>query len=110
MAATGRLAQEVGARAACDALGVARASFYRHQQYTARSLIQGERPAPPLALTAEEQQVVLEVLHTERFVDKAPPVVYATLLDEGIYHCSIQTRYRLLACEDGVRERRHQRR
>jgi putative transposase len=110
MAATGRLAHEVGARAACDALGVARASFYRHQQHPARSLIRGERPAPPLALTAEEQQVVLEVLHTERFVDTAPSAVYATLLDEGIYHCSIRTMYRLLAQEDEVRERRHQRR
>jgi putative transposase len=110
MAATGSLAHEVGARAACDALGVARASCYRHQQHPARSLIRGERPAPPLALTAEEPQVVLEVLHTERFVDTAPSAVYATLLDEGLYHGSIRTMYRLLAQEDEVRERRHQRR
>lgn len=41
---------------------------------------------------------------------EAPPEVYATLLDEGIYHGSIRTMYRLLAREGEVRERRGQRR
>jgi len=54
--------------------------------------------------------VVLEVLHPERFVDTAPSAVYATLLDEGIYHGSIRTMSRLLAQADEVRERRQQRR
>jgi putative transposase len=109
MTATRRLAQNVGARAACDALGVPRASYYRYQSRLERAR-QGERPASPLALTREEQQVVLALLHAERFVDKAPPEVYATLLDEGIYHCSIRTMYRLLAREGEVYERRGQRR
>lgn len=110
MAATRGLAQDVGARAACDALGVPRASYYRHQQRPELARLQVERPASPLALTCKEQRVVLELLHAERFVDKAPPEVYATLLDEGSYHCSIRTMYRLLAREGEVRERRGQRR
>lgn len=110
MAAPRRLAQDVGARAACDALGVPRASSYRAQSRLERARRQGERPASPLALTCEEQQVVLALLHAERFVDKAPPEVYATLLDEGIYHCSIRTMDRLLAREGEVRERRGPRR
>jgi putative transposase len=61
-------------------------------------------------LTCEEQQVVLARLHAERVVDKAPPEVYATLLDEGIYPCSIRTMYRLWAREGAVRERRGPRR
>lgn len=50
----------------------------------------------------------MAVLHSERFVDKAPAQVYATLLDEGTYLCSERTMYRILAEADEVRERRNQ--
>jgi putative transposase len=63
---------------------------------------------PPLALTTMEEQGVLDALHEPRFRDLAPPQVYATLLDEGVYHCSIRTIYRILAKHDEVRERRRQ--
>lgn len=65
-----------------------------------------------MALTPVEKQTVIDLLHTERFQDKAPYEVYATLLDEGQYHCSIRTMYRILTAEHGgVKERRnhHQR-
>jgi hypothetical protein len=48
------------------------------------------------------------VLHHERFVDQAPASIYATLLDEGRYLCSVPTMYRVLRVEDEVRERRRQ--
>jgi transposase InsO family protein len=51
---------------------------------------------------------VLDLLRGERFVDLAPAEVYASLLDEGIYHCSIRTMYRILAAENEVKERRNQ--
>jgi len=51
---------------------------------------------------------VLELLHSERFVDTAPHQIYATLLDEGRYLCSVRTMYRILAAEHEVRERRNQ--
>jgi putative transposase len=89
---------------------VPRASYDRYQSRLARARRQGERPASPLALTCEEQQVVLALLHAERLVDKALPEVYATLLDEGSYPCSLRTMYRLLAREGEVRERRGLRR
>lgn len=54
------------------------------------------------------QQVVLDLLHANRFVDKAPQEVDATLLDEGNYHCSIRTMYRILGAHTEVRERRNQ--
>jgi putative transposase len=41
-------------------------------------------------------------------MDKAPTEVYATLLDEGIYHCSVRTMYRILDDAGEVRERRDQ--
>jgi putative transposase len=58
-----------------------------------------------------ERDVVLDVLHDERFVDKAPAEVFATLLDEKEqYLCSIRTMYRILEANQEVRERRNQRR
>ena len=47
-------------------------------------------------------------LHQPRFVDLAPAEVYATLLDEGRYLCSLRTMYRVLAAAHEVRERRNQ--
>jgi putative transposase len=47
-------------------------------------------------LSAEEERSVLEMLNSERFRDVAPPEIYATLLDEGVYLCSDRTMYRIL--------------
>jgi putative transposase len=66
------------------------------------------RPSPPRALTADERQQVLDILHHERFQDCPPAAVQATLLDEGQYHCSIRTMYRLLAQEGESGDRREQ--
>ena len=55
-----------------------------------------------------ERQTVLQTLHSQRFVDQAPPQVYATLLDERTYLCSIRTLYRILHDAQEVRERRDQ--
>jgi hypothetical protein len=41
-----------------------------------------------------EQAQVLAVLHSTRFVDRAPAQIVATLLDEGRYLCSVRTMYR----------------
>ena len=51
---------------------------------------------------------MLALLREPRFVDLAPAEVYATLLDEGVYHCSNRTMYRLLAEHGEVRDRRDQ--
>jgi putative transposase len=107
MQAVAQLAPQVGIVAACEALGVSRASFYRQQQ--PNSIGPKPRPRPTRSLSQAEQQKVLEVLHSERFVGQSPAEVYATLLDEGIYLCSLQTMYRILAEHEEVRERRNQR-
>lgn len=51
---------------------------------------------------------MLDILHSERFVDMAPGEIYAILLYEGRYYCSERTMYRILASEKDVRERRRQ--
>lgn len=108
MNAASQLANEVGTAPACVAVGVARATFYRYRQVAESPRPAKPRPTPPRALSTEERQVVLGELHSERFVDQAPAEVYATLLDEDRYLCSIRTMYRLLSDSQEVRERRDQ--
>ena len=103
MNAAASLGKEVGIRTACNALDVSRASFYR------REVPRKQRSAPPpLALVPEERREVLAILHEDRFIDKAPQEIYATLLDEKRYHCSIRTMYRILEKEGELKERRNQ--
>lgn len=104
------LAPEVGTKTACEAFGVSRATLYRQRAATQAAVpLEGKRHRSlPRSLSVEERKTVLDVLHSERFIDKAPYEVYATLLDEGIYHCSIRTMYRFLAKNKEVRERRNQ--
>jgi putative transposase len=47
------------------------------------------------------------MLNSERFVDQAPAQVHTRLLDEGVYHCSTRTMYRILEEAQEVRERRN---
>ena len=102
------LAGRIGQTAeACEALGVARSTLYRRRQPVTSKPKRRPRPHRALDETREE---VLGALHCERFVDKAPAQVWATLLDEGTYLCSIRTMYRILEEHGEVRERRNQRR
>lgn len=52
----------------------------------------------------------MTILHAEHFVDASPHTIPATLLDESQYPCSVRTRYRILAAEDELHERRDVRR
>jgi putative transposase len=59
-------------------------------------------------LSPLERKTVLDLLTSERFADDAPRQIWAALLDEGKYFCSVSTMYRILRTECGVRERRDQ--
>ena len=85
MTACQELSIEVGITAACRSLDIARPTYYRRLGTRIRE-VPAARPAPPRALSPSERREVLDALHTDRFVDKAPAEVYATLLDEGTYH------------------------
>ncbi len=105
MSAARGLADRVGVRVACAALGLPRPSYYRWR-YPPPSAPAARRP--PLRLSEPEESAVVETLNGERFVDQAPAEIYATLLDEGIYHCSARTMYRVLARHHEVHDRRRQ--
>ena len=108
MTAVEEVAGQVGVQAACRVLGVARATLYQHRGAGEPATEPGRRASSPRALSAEERQHVLDLLHNDRFLDASPAEVYATLLDENTYLCSERTMYRLLAHQGESRERRNQ--
>ena len=65
-------------------MGLAHADYYRS---TGAPKCEGEKPVRKTsrrALSKEEHDRVLPVLYEERFMNKPPSAVYATLLDEGV--------------------------
>lgn len=107
MAAIDSHRSETDVAGLCDALDVPRATYYRARRLPKPRIVKPKKP-PARALGVDERRAVLDVLHSERFLDRAPSEVVATLLDEGTYHCSERTMYRILAVEREVRERRNQ--
>jgi transposase InsO family protein len=61
---------------------------------------------PANKLDKAERARILQVVNSVRFVDLPPIQIYAQLLDEGVYLCSISTMYRVLAANRQVKERR----
>lgn len=107
MSAVTELCHYVGKKSACEALSIPRATYYRHSEKQGDAG-ENKRLVPPLALAEYERKQVLDELHSERFWDSSPSEVYATLLDEGTYLCSIRTMYRILDKHNEVKERRKQ--
>ena len=107
MKAADELAKHVGVKPACAALEVSRSTLYRRRGPSTGQ--QQPRPTPARALSETERGEVFDTLCSERFVDRSPAEVVATLLDEEVYLCSERTMYRVLASEVPVQERRAQR-
>ncbi len=88
---------------------MSRATFYRLTRPPSKGGVQSvRRTRSRRALGAREIEQILDILHEIRYVDKSPAQIYAALLDEGIYLCSISTMYRILRSRKEVRERRAQ--
>ena len=95
----------VTTRAAARLTGLSRATTGRKPRTPAA--VAGS-VAPANRLSAAERTRVLAVLDSARFVDQPPLQVYAALLDENRYLCSVSTMYRILAEHRQVSDRRRQ--
>ena len=93
---------------ACALLGASRATRYRRRQ-PPRLGPPRPRPVPSNRLSEAEREHILSVLRSAQHCDLAPAEIWARLLDDGVYLCSISTMYRLLAIAGENRERRRQR-
>ncbi len=105
------LALEVGTRASCEALGIPRASYYRWTSPPSSTEPNQTLVHAPShrALSGKERQEVLDVLHSDQFLDRSPAHVVAKLLGEGIWLSSERTMYRILKARGETQERRRQR-
>jgi len=110
MMTTLSLGEKIGFAPACEMLVVVRSSFYRWkaEPMNLATSDASSRAIPARALSEGERTLVRAELHSERFVDKAPREVYATLLEEGVHLCHWRTMYRILSQDGEVRERRNQ--
>lgn len=114
MDAIEQLSQAMPVADACRGLGLPRSSYYRwrslpsplHSLTTEKRTV---RRASNRGLEPAEREAIHALLNSERFMDCTPYVIYATLLDEGTYLCSVSTMYRILRESGEVRERRDQR-
>jgi putative transposase len=60
---------------------------------------------PDRGLSRSEQEIVRQHLYGDRFQDHTPAEMFATLLDEGTYLCSVSTMYRLLRADNATEPR-----
>lgn len=93
----------------CAALDMPRASYYRHFSLKPAKAQVSCVKLPRNALSDEEKQGVLDLLHSERFIDKTPYQAFNALIDSGEYYCSVRTMYRVLEAEGETQDRRSQR-
>ncbi len=91
---------------ACRSAELPRSTFYRCEAQP-KGKHRKRRQPPERALSGEEKEAVLAKLHDDKYVDKSPAQIYASLLDGGEYFCSTRTMYRILAENNEVRERRN---
>jgi transposase InsO family protein len=96
----------VALTALCDSLQISRATLYRENKTEHSSALCTRKPHN--ALSEEQKQKILDLLHEERFIDATPYDVYYTLLDEGQYIASIRTMYRTLLEVGESQDRRNQ--
>jgi len=106
-AGVAELAPIIGRAAACRHLGRSRAGHYRDRRPPMHGPPRPRAKGSPRALDDSERRTVLDTFHSERFCDSAPAQVWATLLDEDTYLCSISTMYRILHANNEVRDRRN---
>ena len=101
-------AADVATRRAAALTGVSRATAARRHHPPTPVTDPDPAAAPCNKLTDDERAHVLAVLNSPRFVDQAPLQIYAQLLDEGVYLCSVSTMYRVLRENTQVKDRRRQ--
>jgi len=94
---------------ACAAIGLSRATAYRHLRPPAPNRDRPEARRSHRRIPDSDRAEILAVLDSERFRDQPPREVYASLLSEGEYLCSWPTMYRILRERAPVHERRNQR-
>ena len=107
MNAITELSTLTGRAAACKHLAMPRSTYYHRLKPRVCMPSVIVRPSPPHTLTDEERQIILDIAHSDRFINASPAEIVYVLIDEGIYIASERTFYRVLADNNEIRERRN---
>lgn len=91
--------------AACRLTGRSRATHHRRLNPPPPKEPAPRKP-PPSALAPTERRAVLALMNSPAYADLAPAQIWARELDQGRYHCSVATMYRILREHGQVGERR----
>jgi putative transposase len=101
--------KDIPFRVLLDSLGCSRATAYRSlipKPERAETALKQPLAEHPRALNQKEIYEVAQVLNCDEFVDKSPKAIFNTLLDRGVFLCSVRTMYRILSAQGAVAERR----
>lgn len=97
----------MGIVAACRLTGRSRATHHRYLN-PAEPRPKKPRPTPASALSPQERTAILTLMNSPAYAELAPAQIWARELDEGRYHCSERTMYRILTAVGQSGERRRQ--
>ncbi|MFV2199098.1 IS3 family transposase [Nocardiopsis sp. LOL_012] len=95
----------IGVVAACRLTGRSRATHHR-RLHPPEPKEAAPRAPHPAALADDERAAVLELMNSEPYAELPPAQIWARELDEGRYHCSVSTMYRILRSRGQAGERR----
>ena len=88
----------------CEEIGIPKSSYYywigKHKES------KNKKHTPSWSLTQEEKETILSLMNSENYYDKSPNYIFYSLLDNGVYLCSIRTMYRILKEHNQSKERR----
>jgi hypothetical protein len=87
MATAEGLGSVVGMKRACQDLSIPRAGIYRRRRRRLSPPPVGARRPSARRLEDDGKSIILACLHKARFQNCSPAQVFASLLDEGRYHC-----------------------
>ena len=101
--------KNIALTALCESLQISRSTLYRNTELNSQLNAVNCATEPHNAICAAQRQEILNVFHSDRFIDSTPYEVFYTLLDEGQYIASIRTMYRVLFEAGESKDRRNQR-
>jgi len=85
----------------CKKVGIPKSSYYYWIGKNKES--KNNNYSPPWSLTQEEKEMILSLMNNEIYYDKSPNYIFYSLLDNGVYLCSM---YRILKEKKQSKERR----
>lgn len=80
----------------CKEIGIPKSSYYYWKEKGTQSKKDKSAYKPPWSLSLEEKEMILSIMNSENYYDKSPNYIFYSLLDHGVYLCSIRTMYRIL--------------